>query len=74
MTFQFLDGLLSALFQILSQLINIIAHLGQQFLLGDATDTSIRQLHAHILNVVQLAEDTELRELRDASHEDETEH
>ncbi len=60
MTFQLLDGFFPAEFQFLSQFINIIAHLGQQFLLGDTADAGIRHLHTHILDVVQLAEDAEL--------------
>ena len=73
MTFQLLDGFFPAEFQFLSQFINIIAHLGQQFLLGDTADAGIRHLHTHILDVVQLAEDAELRELRDACQEHKSE-
>ena len=74
MVFEFLDSLLPAQFQMLGKSIDVITHLGQQFLLGDATDAGIRLVHAHILDVVQLAEDAELRKLRDARHKDKSKH
>ena len=74
MVFEFLYGLLPAQFQMLGKSVDVIAHLGQQFLLGDAADTGIRLIHAHVGDIVQLAEDAQLRELRDARQEDETEH
>ena len=73
MVFQLLDGLLPVQFQMLGKSIDVIAHLGQHFLLGDAADTGIRLVHAHILDIVQLTEDAELRELRDARKKHKTE-
>jgi hypothetical protein len=73
MVFQLLDGLLPAQFQMLGKSIDIIAHLGQQFLLGDAADAGVWLVHTDIRDVIELAEDAELRELRDARQEDETE-
>ena len=73
MVFQLLDGLLPAQFQMPGKSVDIIAHLGQHFLLGDTADAGVRLVHAHILDIVQLAENAELRELRDASKKHETE-
>ena len=74
MIFQFLDGLLPAQFLMLGKSVDIIAHLGQQFLLGDTADAGVRLIHAHILDIVQLAEDAQLRKLRNARQEDEAKH
>ena len=74
MVFELLDGFLPAQFQMLGKSVDVIVHLGQQFLFGDTADTGIRLIHAHVGDIVQLAEDAQLRELRDACQEDETEH
>ena len=74
MIFQFLDGFLPTKFLMLGKSVDIIAHLCKHFLLGDAADAGIRFVHAHIFDVIQFAEDAELREFRDARQEDETEH
>ena len=73
MVFQLLDGFLPTQFQLLGKSVDVIAHLGQHFLLGDTADAGVRLVHTHILDIVQLAEDAQLRELRDARQEDETE-
>ena len=48
-------------------------HLRQDLFLCNATDSSIILVHTDICQVVKLAEDAELRELRDACEEDELE-
>ena len=73
MIFQFLDGFLPAQFLMRGKSVDIIAHLCKHFLLGDTADAGVRLVHAHILDIVQLAEDAELRELRDTRKEHETE-
>ena len=73
MVFQLLDGLLPAQFQMLGKSIDIIAHLCKHFLLGDTADAGVRLVHTHILDIVQLAEDAQLRKLRDARQEDKSE-
>ena len=73
MVFQLLDGLLPAQFQMLGKSIDIIAHLGQQFLLGDAADAGVWLVHTDIRDIIELAEDAELRELRDARKKHKTE-
>ena len=73
MVFQLLDGLLPAQFQMPGKSIDVITHLGQHFLLGDAADAGVWLVHTDIRDIIELAEDAELRELRDARQEDETE-
>ena len=71
MVFKLLDGLLPAQFKMLGKSVDVIAHLGQQFLFGDTADTGIRLIHAHVGDIVQLAEDAQLRKLRNARQENE---
>ena len=46
--------------------------MGQHFLFANATNSGIRFIHADILDVVQFAEDAQLRKFRDACQEHET--
>ena len=73
MIFEFLYGLLPAQFQMLGKSVDVITHLCKHFLFGDAADAGIRFVHAHIFDIIQLAEDAQLRKLRNARQEDETE-
>ena len=50
----------------------VLAHLREHLLLCYTADSGIVRVHADILDVVQLAEDTQLRELGDACQEDES--
>ena len=52
-------------------MVNMLSHLCQHLLLRDATDGSIGFKHTDVVDVVQLAKDTQLRELGDARQEDE---
>jgi len=51
--------------------VNVVRHLREQFLLGDAANAGIGFVHADIGDVVQLAEDAELREFSDTCKEHE---
>ena len=68
---QSLNHLFPGISQLLSHIINIARHLRQHLPLGNATDGCIRLIHTDILDIVQLAEDTELRELGNTRQEDE---
>lgn len=68
------DSLLPAQLQFHGQFVYVIAHLRQELLIGDATHASVWLIHAHVLDVVQLAENAQLRELGDACQEHEAQH
>ena len=61
--------LLTALPQPAGQQVDVIGHLREQLLLRDAADAYIGSVHTDVGDVVQLREDAELRELRDARQE-----
>ena len=68
--FQLVDYLLFRYVSSSGKLLNIFRHLHQKFFFGDATDTSIVIIHGYVGDVVQFAEDADLRELGDACQED----
>ena len=70
--FQLTDDFVAGNLQLVSQKIKIIGHLGLHLLFTDTAEGSVWLVHADILNVVQFAENTQLRELRDACQEHET--
>ena len=70
---QFGNRFLTGQFLRFCQFVYILRHLRKHFLLGDAADARILIIHRDIGDIVQLAEDAELRELGDAREEDEAE-
>ena len=70
---QSLDGFLASYLLSLGKVVDIVGHLRQHLVLGDAAHSSIVGAHGDVLQVVKLAEDAELRELGDAGEEDELE-
>ena len=74
MVLQFCYGFLTTQPQFPGKLVHVSTHLTKQFIFGDSANAGIRLVHADVLDVVQLAEDAELRELCDSSQENEAEH
>ena len=70
MFFQFQDSLFPIQFEMLGQFVYVIAHLDQQFFLGNTADGCIWLIHTYIPDIIQLAEDAELGELGNAGEED----
>ena len=70
--FQGTQGTLRRNAEVVGQTTDILAHLLTHFLLRDATERGVLREHADILDIVQLAEDAQLRELRDTCQEYET--
>ena len=68
---QFGNRFLPSQFLRFCQFVYILRHLRKHFLLGDAADARILIIHRDIGDIVQLAEDAELRELGDAREENE---
>ena len=68
---QLLQRLFAAQFQAGSQHIQVLVHLRFHLFLSDATDGGIFGQHTDVLDVVQLAEDAQLRELGDTRQEHE---
>ena len=67
--FEFRDRLIIGVFHTLCQPLNVGLHLSKQFFLSDATDSLVVCHESHVAKVVELAEHTLLRELRDACEE-----
>ena len=64
------DGFFASYLPSLGEVIEIVGHLRQHLLLGYAAYSGIVGAHGYVLEVVQLAEDAELRKLRYAGEED----
>ena len=68
---EFLHGLFAAYAHPSGQNVQVLVHLGGHFLFRDAADGGVFRQHADVFNVVQLAEDAQLRELGNARQEHE---
>ena len=70
--FQGTQGTLRRNAEVVGQTTDTLTHMLTHLLLRDATEGGVLREHADILDIVQLAEDAQLRELRDTCQEYET--
>ena len=70
--FQDFQGLFRSNAEVAGQTVDALTHLFSHLLFRDTADRSILGEHTDILDIIQLAEDTQLGEFRDAGQEDET--
>ena len=65
---------LTSQLQFVCKTVNICRHLAEQLFFCNSTNSGIFLIHAYIVDVVQLAEDAELREFCDTRQEHEAQH
>ena len=72
--FQHFDCFLTSQLQFVCKHINVCRHLAEQLFFCNSTNPGIFLIHAYIVDVVQFAEDAELREFCNTRHEHEAQH
>ena len=61
---QRINDILPGLLHPCGKAVYVLRHLGEQLFLGDTTEGGVLLIHADVLDVIELGEDTQLRKLR----------